>query len=143
MNKQKMKSLVRVGVYVLIVFFAIGASVTYALSIPQTSVDLTHPITGNEPMTLLEISNIVGTIANFLVIVAPVLIIIALVLSAITIMSGGANPAAVKKGKEWLKYSIYGGLIIFGSGVIINTIAYLVTRDFFCQVMLLGVCILK
>ena len=92
-----------------------------------------HPIPGNEPFTLVTFNNIIGTVANFMIIVAPILIIIALVLSAITIMSGGANPGLATKGKQWLGYSIYGALIIFGAGVIINTVAGIVSRDFFCQ----------
>lgn len=119
----------------IIFLILINSRIVYA------AVDLSKPIPGAEPITLFELTYIVGLIGNFFVMVAPVLLIISLVLSGITFAVAGPNANAVAKAKKWLGYSVVGGLVIFGSGVIINTIAFIVTRDFFCQVVLFGVCL--
>ncbi|MGD0977456.1 MAG: hypothetical protein ABR875_04170 [Minisyncoccia bacterium] len=142
MNKTKTIFAIQILVNLSLIFLMVGGGMVHADLVPTGTINLNQPINGNPPVTLNEVGSIVGTIGNFFILVAPILLIIALVLSAITIMTGGASPAAVTKGKKWLGYSVVAGLIIFGTGVIINTIAFIVTRDFFCQVSLLGVCIL-
>lgn len=94
----------------------------------------TTPITspGQAPVTLIEIMKLVTVVGNFLIIVAPVIMVIALIVSAILYMTAGDSDR-VNKAKEWFRYSIIGGFIVFGSGVIINTIAIIISRQFFCQ----------
>jgi len=139
MKKQKiffLQLVVNVAVFALLIF---GGS-ALALVIPS-DIDPNHPIPGNEPITLPEARSIIGAIGGFLVIIAPIILIISLILAAITYMSGGASPEAVKRAKSWFGNAVIGAFIIFGAGVIINTIAAVVSRNFFCQVGIGGICI--
>ncbi len=86
---------------------------------------------GGAPLSVLGLQNIVLAIGTFFIIVGPILLVISLILSAIWYMKAGADSAALAKAKSWLGYTIIGGLIMFGVGVIINTIIAIVDRSFF------------
>lgn len=94
----------------------------------------TTPVPGQAPLTMLELAKLFSVLGNFLIIVAPVILVIVLIISAIIYMTAGDNPDRTKRAHTWFKYAIIGGFIVFGSGVIINTIAIIVSRQFFCQV---------
>ncbi len=128
-----------------LLLFAVLADFGRAAPIP---INLpTTPIPGAKPVSLLELQWIVGIIGNFFVTVGPVILVIALIASGITLAGGGASPAAVTKARKWFGASVVGGLIIFGAGVIINTLAAIVTRTFFCRLGFdfgpISVCIIK
>ncbi len=95
-----------------------------------------RPVSGplSEPVSLSEVGYLINIIGNFFIIIAPLLFVISIVLSGIWYMKAGADSGALARAKSWLGYSIVGGLIIFGVGVIINTVAGLISRQFFCQV---------
>lgn len=90
------------------------------------------PGRGNEPITLVEVQSLLGFVANFFVAVAPILLVIALISSGLYYMKSGASAEGTKKARAMFGYSVLGGLIIFGTGVIINTIGAIITRQFFC-----------
>lgn len=95
------------------------------------------------PVTIDDVSGLIGLVANFLIITSMVLAVIFIVLSGIMIMLAQSNPTAFTKGLTRLKHAIYGVAVVLATGVIINTVAALVDRSFFCQVRLLGICLLK
>ena len=92
------------------------------------------PVSGAKPITGLDLYSAITGIAGFLIVVGPLILVAALIINAVTLMGGGASTAAVAKAKQGFWYSILGGLIVFGVGVIINTIAVIVSGQFFCRV---------
>ena len=122
--------------FAAIVGFAAGPSANSVnIDIPAT------PIPGQKAFSLSELSQIIGILGRFLVAVAPVLLVISLIWSGILYMKAGGSDTKVAEAKKWFGYAIVGGLIIFGVGVIINTVAAVITREFFCQLSVLGICI--
>lgn len=92
------------------------------------------PVSGAKPITGMDLYSAITGIAGFLIVVGPLILVVALIINAITLMGGAASAAAVSKAKQGFWYSILGGLIVFGVGVIINTIAVIVSGQFFCRV---------
>lgn len=126
------------AVFVLFLGFnAVQAVEPFNLDIPD------RPIRGplSQPITLPELSGLLRIIGNFLIVVAPILFVISLIMSGIWFMKAGADPNALGRAKSWLGYSIVGGLIIFGVGVMINTVTALLTRELFCRVGIGGICL--
>lgn len=89
------------------------------------------PVQG-QGLTLAELSGIIATIGSFLTSTGVIIAIIAIVFSGIMYMKAGGSPDAVKKAQSWFKNAIIGAFIILAVGLIINTIANVVTRQFFC-----------
>lgn len=127
-------------VFANLAVFSVILLPSLAQAVLPDQINPNQPIPGSNPVTMLEMKNIIASISNFLVIIAPIIFIIALVLSGITYMTAGASENLVKKAKDWLKFSIIGGLVVFGVGVIINTVAAIVSRQFFCDASFLGMC---
>ncbi|HEY4520402.1 MAG TPA: hypothetical protein VJJ72_01185 [Candidatus Paceibacterota bacterium] len=92
-------------------------------------------------ITLDEVDGLIRLIARFLIVISIVIAIIAFVLSGITYMMGGTF-TDVKKAQAMFKNTLWGTTIILAIGVIINTIAAIVSREFFyCDLRILGVCV--
>lgn len=123
-------TLVQIIINAVFLTVLISTNAAYA----QINIPIITPIAGQSALTLPNIVTIVTRIADFFIIVAPLILVVALIWSGITFMRAGASPTAVKSAKTMLGYSIVGGLLIFGVGVIINTIAAVVTGEFFCRV---------
>lgn len=83
------------------------------------------------PITLPEIEDIIATIANFLLVAGVIVAVIFIVLAGVKYMYAGSDSAKVKEAQTMLKNGIIGAAIVMGVGVIIQTIASLVSRDFF------------
>lgn len=79
----------------------------------------------------------------FIIRTSPVFAVIMIVYGGIVYASAGDNAPRVAKAKAILRNAIIGSLVIFGVGVIIQTIAGVVTGDFFCEVRvpIVGICI--
>jgi len=95
------------------------------------------------PITLTEVDNIIEMIAQFMIVVSVLLAVIYIVWGGITYMAAGADTTKVGEAQTRIKNGIIGAAVVLGVGVIIQTIAGIVTRDFFCRFELLGVCIIK
>ncbi|TSC91295.1 MAG: hypothetical protein G01um10142_23 [Parcubacteria group bacterium Gr01-1014_2] len=98
------------------------------------------PVAGRG-LTLVELGSIIALIGSFLTNIGVLFAIIAIVISGIMYMNAGSSPEAIKKAQAWFKNALLGALIVLGVGVIINTIANVVTREFFCRLSILGRCI--
>ncbi len=92
-------------------------------------------------LTLAEIGSIIAIIGSFLINIGVLLAIIAVIVSGIMYMRAGADPNKITAAKSWFKNALIGALIVIGVGVIINTIANVVTRQFFCRLIVFGQCI--
>jgi len=96
-----------------------------------------------QPVTFDEIDYLIGRIATFMVVTSVLLAVIYIIWGGITYMAAGSDTTKVGEARERIKNGIIGAVIVLGVGVIINTIIGIVTRDFFCRVQLLGVCIIN
>jgi len=94
------------------------------------------------PITLPEIDYLIQTVATYVMFISVSLAVIFIVRAGITWMSAGANSERIDDAKAQLKSGIIGALIVLGVGVIINTLAAIVTRSFFCQLDIFGICII-
>ena len=95
-----------------------------------------------KPITFDELDYLMARVATFVMVTSVILAVIFIVRAGITWMSAGANPTKVTEAREQLKSGIIGAFVVLGVGVIINTIAAVVSREFFCQLSVLGVCII-
>ncbi len=83
------------------------------------------------PLTLQRIyDEFIEPTANFLIAAGIVLGIITIVVSGIMFFWAKSD-AEAKNAKAWLKNGLIGALIILAVGVIINTVALIVTGQFF------------
>lgn len=84
-----------------------------------------------QPITLGEVEELIGIIAGFLIIVGAVVAVIFIILAGVKYMYAGSDSTKVEEAKTMLKNGVIGAAIVLGIGVIMQTIAMLVTRDFF------------
>lgn len=80
------------------------------------------------PISLTDIISISENIGGFLMIIGGILAGIAVIWAGIIYMTSGSNPTRVKEAKDMLKAALIGALIIFGVGVIVNTIKLLASN---------------
>jgi magnesium-transporting ATPase (P-type) len=83
---------------------------------------------GGAPVTLSEIQDRIQQIAQFLIIVSMVIAVIFIVYGGIRYITSSGDPADAKK---IIWNGIIGAAIILAVGVILQTVAGLVTRSFF------------
>ncbi|PIR42102.1 MAG: hypothetical protein COV30_00150 [Candidatus Yanofskybacteria bacterium CG10_big_fil_rev_8_21_14_0_10_37_15] len=95
-----------------------------------------------KPITFDELDILIQRVAQFILVISVVLAVIFIVRAGITWMSAGSDTKKVDNAKAQLRSAIIGAFVVLGVGVIINTIASIVTREFFCQLRVLGVCII-
>ncbi len=95
-----------------------------------------------KPITFDELDYLIQRIAQFVLVTSVILAVIFIVRAGVTWMYAGADATKLTEAKAQLKSGIIGALIVLGVGVIINTLAALVTREFFCQFSVLGVCLI-
>ena len=101
-----------------------------------------RPQVQGQGFTLAELARLIAIVGTFFINIGVVLAIIAIVVSGIMYMRAGGNPTEVTKAQTWLKNALIGAFIILGVGLIINTVANVVTRQFFCRLIVFGQCII-
>ena len=99
------------------------------------------PVPG-QGLTLAELGSIIAIVGSFLTNVGVLFAIIAVVVSGIMYMRAGSDTTKITNAQTWLRNALIGALIVLGVGVIINTIANVITREFFCRLSILGQCII-
>ncbi len=108
------------GVLAVAVLILIGAA-NFALADLPTG----------QPITQSEIEDMIATVANFLLIAGVILAVIFIVIAGIKYMYAGSDSTKVGEAQTMLKNGIIGAAIVMGVGVIIQTIAALIGRQFF------------
>jgi len=91
----------------------------------------TFPPVPGEPITLDYLYAVAEEIALFLIAVSAILTVIFVIWSGVMYMYAGDDTKKVDEAKARLKSGIIGAAIIFGVGVIINTIVAVITGEFF------------
>ena len=82
------------------------------------------------PIKIQDIPTLMENIGGFLMIAGGILAAIVIIVSGIAYMSGGSNQQRITSAKAMFKAGIIGSLIIFGAGVIINTVRKLAENPF-------------
>jgi len=86
---------------------------------------------GGNAITMQEIMDIVKQIATYLSIIAIIIAVIFIIIGGIIWMASRGNEDMVKTGRRTILYGIYGALVVLAVGVILQTLAALVSRGFF------------
>ena len=111
----------------------VGATLAM-LAMPMVALALTNPTVpagiSGRPVTLSEIEDIIRLIAQFLILISVVIAVIVIIWGGITWMTAGGSDEQAKKGKGIILQGIFGAAVILGVGVILQTLAGIVTRQF-------------
>lgn len=100
------------------------------------------PVAGPPGLTLAEIADLIAIVGSFFTSVGVLLAIIAIIWSGLVYMNAGGDENKIKKAKAWFRNALLGALIVLGVGLIINTIANIISREFFCILNIAGFCII-
>ena len=93
-----------------------------------------------QPITFDTLNSIMAQVARFVIVAGPILAIIYIVWGGITYMAAGSDTTKVTEARTRIKNGIIGAAVVLGVGVIINTIAGVISGYFFCQVQFMGIC---
>ena len=112
-----------------------------AITIPGGGTGSSLP--SGTPITLDVLDYIIFRVSTFFITTSGVLAVVFIIWSGITYMSAGEDASKIETAKARLKSGIIGAAIVLGVGVIIQTIASVVTLDFFCTVRIpiIGTCV--
>lgn len=88
-------------------------------------------ITNAPGTTLTEIQNLIAKVAQFLMVAGVVLALIFIIWGGIRWMSAGSDETAIKNAKTRMWQGVVGALIVLAVGLILNSLAGVVTRVFF------------
>ncbi|MBI2674204.1 MAG: hypothetical protein HYX22_00495 [Candidatus Yanofskybacteria bacterium] len=114
-----------------------------ALILLSAKLTLAQDLPSGTPITLDVLDYVIFRVSTFFISISVVLAMIFIIWAGITYMYAGDDSTKVTSAQNRLKSGIIGAAIILGVGVIIQTIASVVTLDFFCTVRIpiVGTCI--
>src|SRR3989344_1841441 len=84
-----------------------------------------------QPITLTEVDNIIEMLSDFLIVASVLLAVIFIIWGGIAYMSAVADTTKVTEAQTRIKNGMIGAAVVLGVGVIMQTIAGIVSRDFF------------
>ena len=82
-------------------------------------------------LTLDKIQQLIETVANWLIIIGVVIAVIFIIWGGLKYMYARGDETKATEAKESIKSGIIGAVIVLGVGVILRTLAAVVTRTFF------------
>ncbi|MBI2065439.1 MAG: hypothetical protein HYT62_05345 [Candidatus Yanofskybacteria bacterium] len=89
------------------------------------------PVLSGGAVTLTEVEKLINGIARFLIVISIVIAVIFIVYGGIRWIAAGSNEEQVTKAKSIVWNGIIGALVVLAVGVILQTLAGVVTRSFF------------
>ncbi|MEK7659371.1 MAG: hypothetical protein AAB338_01810 [Patescibacteria group bacterium] len=81
--------------------------------------------------TLTEIENIIRRVAQFILVLGVIAALIYIVLGGIGWMRAGGDDTKIKEAKTRIWSGVWGALVVIAIGLILQTLAGVVTRVFF------------
>ena len=111
-----------------LVVLAVAAVLTPVLAFALTAP--TPPVTGTA-FTLVEIQALITKIAQFLIVISVIIAVIFIIWGGIMYMAARGDDTKVEDAKKTIYRGIIGAAVVLGVGVILQTVAGLVTRTFF------------
>lgn len=112
---------------------SLGAMVALSVLMPVLAFALpvpTPPI-ASSPVTLAEIEERIRQVAQFLIIVGVILAVIFIIWGGLAYMFARGDDTKVKEARKRIWSGVIGAVIVLAVGVILQTLAALVTRTFF------------
>ena len=109
---------------------------------------LVGPSTGGlpagQPITLFGIEYLILRVGSFLITISVTIAVIMIVWAGITYMAAGSDASKVTLAQARLKNGIIGAAVVLGVGVILQTVASVVSGQFFgCRIDVLGFCVVR
>ncbi len=89
------------------------------------------PPTAGTPVTLNEIETLIRRIAQFLIIVSVIVAVIFIIWGGVMYMAARGNEDQATAAKTTIFNGVIGAAVVLGVGVILQTLAGLITRSFF------------
>lgn len=89
------------------------------------------PPTAGTALTLDEIETLVRRVAQFLIIVSVIIAVIFIIWGGVMYMAARGDPDKAGAAKTTIFNGIIGAAVVLGVGVILQTLAGLITRSFF------------
>ncbi|PIR42103.1 MAG: hypothetical protein COV30_00155 [Candidatus Yanofskybacteria bacterium CG10_big_fil_rev_8_21_14_0_10_37_15] len=113
--------------------FAYAGMVIMALMMPVLVLALTGPTQpiGGTPVSLSEIENRIRQIAQFVIVISVILAVIFIIWGGIAYMTAGGDDTKAKTAKTRIWNGVIGAAIVLAVGVILQTLASLISRSFF------------
>ena len=74
-------------------------------------------------ITLSDIAKLINSVVGYIVIISAVIVVGVIVWAGIMMATAHGDENKFKKGQDILKQAIIGGIVIFGVGIIVRTIA--------------------
>ncbi len=84
---------------------------------------------GGGGLTIGEVQSIIKLVAQFLIGVGVIIAVIFIIWGGITYMAAGANEELATKAKQRIYNGVIGAAVVLGVGVILQTVANIVTRN--------------
>lgn len=81
--------------------------------------------------TLAEVENLIRRVAQFFMVIGVVLALIYIIYGGIVWMNAGSDDTKVKNAKTRMRQGAYGAFVVLAVGLILQTLAGVVTRVFF------------
>lgn len=81
--------------------------------------------------TLTEVENIIRRVAQFILVLGVIAALIYIVLGGIAWMRAGGDPIKITTAKTKIWSGVWGALVVIAIGLILQTLAGVVTRVFF------------
>lgn len=124
------------------IFNSFIASIAATLTVlPKIAIAQYTDLPAGNAVTFDDIGSIITMIARFLIVMSTIVAVIFIVWSGIMMMAAQDDAKKFDAARNRLKHALWGVGVAMGVFVIINTIAGIVTRSFFCQVSFLGICL--
>lgn len=121
MNKTSKTTLAVLAVVAVLMPVLVLAAV---LPVPQ-------PPTAGQAITLVEIEALIKRIAQFLIIISVIIAVIFIIWGGVMYMAARDNEDQATKAKTTIFNGVIGAAVVLGVGVILQTLAGLITRSFF------------
>lgn len=90
----------------------------------------TAPV-GGAPVTLAEIEARIRQIAQFIIVISVIIAVIMIIWGGITYMTAGGDEGKADAAKTRIWNGVIGAAVVLAVGVILQTLASLITRSFF------------
>ncbi len=113
-----------------LVVMAIVAVLTPMLVLAGTLPTPTPPTAG-QGLTLNEIEDLIRRIAQFLIVISVIVAVIFIIWGGVMYMASRGDEDQASKAKTTIWNGIIGAAVVLGVGVILQTLAGLITRSFF------------
>lgn len=114
-----------------LVALSVAAVLMPVLVLAGSTLNTPTPPTSGTALDLNEIENLIKKVAQFLIIVSVIIAVIFIIWGGIMYMAARGDTEKAGAAKTTIFNGIIGAAVVLGVGVILQTLAGLITRSFF------------